>query len=275
MQGDSENFSPETNGSPLDPSSLPPPLPPPLPLAPPPPLSPRDIWTPRDLLLFIAFLPFAYLASDLLVLVGYSVLRPFMGWRATAEAAQKSTLFLLVMQFLFYAFILGFLFVAATVRHRQRFWQSLGWRKLTGKQAARWLVSGGGIAVLAGLALSIRPDNRSFPLEEMFSSQTAAIALAVFAVGIAPVVEEVVFRGLLFAICERTLGLYSAVVITAVLFATLHIPEYWPVWNHIVIIFAVGLVFSLARARTGALSPSILLHMGYNSLMIVGFFFSK
>jgi membrane protease YdiL (CAAX protease family) len=108
----------------------------------------------------------------------------------------------------------------------------------------------------------------------MFNSRAAILALGTFAIVIAPIVEEVVFRGLLFAICERTLGVNFAVIVTAVLFATLHIPEYWPAWNHIFIIFLVGLVFSFARGRTGALTPSIFLHAGYNSLMIVGFFFS-
>jgi membrane protease YdiL (CAAX protease family) len=265
MQGDSENLSSDSGGPTPELSAL----------LPAPPPAPRDIWTLGDLLLFITFIPFAYLVADLLALIGYSVLRPFAGWHATADAAQNSTVFLLVMQFLFYTFILTFLFVASTIRHRQPFWKSLGWQKPSGKQAVRWLLGGGGLAVLAGLALSIRPDTRSFPLEEMFTSRAATIALAVFAVGIAPVVEEVVFRGLLFAVCERTVGIYLAVIITAVLFATLHIPEYLPAWNHVVIIFVVGLVFSFTRARTGALAPSIFLHIGYNSLMIVGFFFSK
>lgn len=257
---------------PLDSDGRPPELPTRLPSVSP---APRDIWTPLDLLLFIVFIFFAYLALDLLVLIGYSVLRPFTGWHANAEAAQKSTIFILSFQVVMYALIVGFLYIASTVKHRQPFWESLGWRKLTGQQAAGWLAGGAGLAILAGLALSIRPDNRSFPLEEMFTSRAATIALAVFAVGIAPVVEEMVFRGLLFAVCERTAGEFLAVIITGVLFATLHIQEYLPVWNHIAIIFVVGLVFSYVRARTGALAPSVFLHMGYNSLMIVGFFFSK
>lgn len=237
-------------------------------------LAPREVWTLRDLLLFVAFIPFAFLASDLLVLTGYVVLKPFMGWRANAESAQKGTFFLLTMQGLFYLFILGFLLVLSRIQHNQPFWRSLGWQRPTTQQAAGWIAAGGGLAVLAYLAMAIHPDTRSFALEKMFTTRAASMAIAAFAVGIAPVVEEVVFRGLLFAVCERAAGLRFAVVITAALFATLHIPEYWPAWNHIVLIFLVGLVFSLARGRSGALTPSILLHIGYNSLMIVGFFFS-
>jgi membrane protease YdiL (CAAX protease family) len=39
-------------------------------------------------------------------------------------------------------------------------------------------------------------------------------------------------------------------------------------------ILAVGMVFSLARGVTGSLTPSIILHIGYNSLMMAGLFFS-
>jgi len=264
MPGSPENLSTETGGLPPGISPQPSVLP-----------LPREIWTLRDLLLFIAFIPFAYLASDLLALVSYVVVRPFVGWRETAEAAQKSTFFLLAMQCLFYIFVLGYLLLAARVQHHQPFWRSLGWRRPSGRQVGGWLVGGAGLAVLAFLALMIRPDSRSFPLEGMFSSRAASLAIAVFAVGIAPVIEEVVFRGLLFAICEAAVGLRFATIVTAALFATLHIPEYWPAWNHIVIIFVVGMVFSLARGRSGALTPSIFLHLGYNSLMIVGFFLAN
>jgi membrane protease YdiL (CAAX protease family) len=248
------------------------PFPPLEPITPP---APREIWTLRDLFLFIAFIPFAYIASYLLILLGYAVIRPWAGWHENVYEAQKSTPFLLTLQSLFYVFISSYLFLMAEVLHNQPFWRSLGWKRPTGKQIAGWLAIGSGIAVAAGIALTIRPDTSSFPLEELFSSRAAAIALGVFAVAVAPIVEEIVFRGLLFAICERTMGMFFAVVITAGLFATLHIPEYWPAWNHILIIFVVGLAFSFARGFSGALTPSIFLHIGYNSLMILGFFASN
>jgi membrane protease YdiL (CAAX protease family) len=65
-----------------------------------------------------------------------------------------------------------------------------------------------------------------------------------------------------------------AVVLTAVLFAGLHVPEYWHAWNHMIMILVVGLVFSLARGITGCLAPSIILHIGYNAFIMTGLFFS-
>jgi len=265
MAVEPENISTEAGGS--LPQSLPP-QPPVLPLA------PRQIWTLRDLLLFVAFIPMALLVSKFVVLIGYAALRPFTKWHAPAELVQSDTLFLLIMQCVFYVFILGFLFLLAKLQHQQPFWKSLGWTKPTARQVAGYLAGGSGLAVAVSLALLVRPDTQGFPLEKLFSSRTASFAIGAFAISIAPVVEELVFRGLLFAIFERLLGLHYAVVMTAVLFAGLHAPEYWHAWNHLLMILGVGVVFSLARGITGSLAASTILHIGYNSLIVTGLFVS-
>ena len=265
MPDNPENLSTEAGG----------PLPERLPPPPAPPLAPREIWTLRDLLLFVAFIPFAFLASNLLALMAYVVARPFAGWHENADRVQSNPLFLLTFQCLFYALVLGFLFLLSKIQHDQPFWKSLGWKKPARKQVLGYLAGGCGLAVLASLALAIHPDTQDFPLERMFDSRTASFAIGAFAITIAPVIEEVVFRGLLFAIFERAMGLRFAVVTTAALFAALHIPEYWHAWSHVLIILAVGMVFSLARGASGALTPSIFLHIGYNSLIMSGLFFSS
>jgi len=259
------NFSTEAGGLPAE--GLQPPRAP-LPLA------PREIWKPRDLLLFVAFIPFALLAAKIALLTGYSVLRPFTGWHAKVDSAQSDTIFLLVQQCVFYVLILAFFFLLARLQHQQPLWQSLGWKKPTVKEVFGYLAGGCGLAFAASFGLWLLPDTQSFPLEKSFSSRTASIAVGAFAVLIAPVVEEVVFRGLVFAIIERTVGLKVAVLTTAILFAGLHVPEYWHAWNHLLMILLVGLVFSLARAASGSLTPSIILHVGYNSLIMIGVFMS-
>jgi membrane protease YdiL (CAAX protease family) len=265
MLGEPENLSTETAGLPPEGHG-------PLPFVPP--LAPREIWKARDLLLFVAFIPFALLASKFVVLIGYVVLRPFAGWHVKVDLVQTNTVFLLIQQCVFYVFILGFLFLLAKLEHQQPFWRSLGWKKPTIRQMAGYLAGGGALAIAVGVALAMRPDTQGFPLEELFNSRTACYAIGGFAIAVAPVVEELVFRGLLFAFFERVAGMRWAVVATAMLFAGLHIPEYWHAWNHVFMILLVGMVFSLARGLTGCLTPSIFLHIGYNSLMMTGLFFS-
>ncbi len=238
------------------------------------PLRPREIWQPRDLLWLLIFTPFALLAAKFAVLFGYVVLKPLAGWRTSPEAAQSGTIFLLILQVVFYELILAFLVLLARIQHHQPFWRSLGWRAPAPRQVIGYFFSGCGLAVVVNLALWLQPDVKDFPLEKMFDSQATSYALAAFAIAVAPVVEELVFRGVLFAVFERIVGVRFAVLTTAILFAGLHIPEYWGAWNHAFIILIVGIVFSLARGLTGRLAPSVLLHIGYNSLMIAGLFFS-
>jgi len=264
MPSDPENLSTEAGGSPQGLSPQPPA----------PPLAPREIWKLRDLLLFVVFLPFALLASTLVVLVGYVVLRPFAGWHVPVDLAQRNPLFLLILQCVFYMLILGFLFLLAKLQHQQPLWKSLGWQKPTARQVAGYLLGGGGLAVGVSLALAMRPDTQEFPLEKLFNSRTASYAIGAFAIAVAPVVEELVFRGLLFAVFERAAGMRFAVVTTAVLFAGLHVQEYWPAWHHMLTILVVGMVFSLARGMTGSLTPSIILHIGFNSFIMTGLYFS-
>jgi uncharacterized protein len=80
--------------------------------------------------------------------------------------------------------------------------------------------------------------------------------------------EELIFRGVLFAFFQKNGGLRFAILGTAVLFAGLHIPEYWGAWDHVVLILVVGLVLSSTRGLTDSLTPSVILHAAYNATLM-------
>jgi hypothetical protein len=129
------------------------------------------------------------------------------------------------------------------------------------------------LSLLVQLAPPVLPDREDFPLLRLFSSPEAAYALTAFAVLIAPFMEELIFRGVLFRFFENLVGVRFAVAGTAILFAGLHVPEYWGAWNHVLLILLVGVAFSLARGLTGSLAPSVVLHVAYNAGLMVAFFF--
>jgi membrane protease YdiL (CAAX protease family) len=265
MLDTNQNFSPGAA------DSLPEGLPAPTPSIP---LAPRDIWGLRDFFYLMAFVPFALFGSKIALLMAYALLRPLAGWHSTADQAQTGTIFLLIQQCVFYFFVLTFLFLLAHFEHRQPFWKSLGWKTPALKGVLAGIAGGFALALVASFGLWLLPDQQSFPLEKLFNSKPASIAIGVFAVLIAPVVEELVFRGLLFAIAERVVGIKTAVVTTALLFGALHAPEYWHAWNHLLMITLVGLTFSFVRGFTGNLATSTILHVSYNTLIMMGVFFS-
>jgi len=231
-------------------------------------------WGLRDLLLFIAFVPVGLFAANLLVSLGYALLRPTLHWHLTKQQLSSNPFFLLALQTVFYGLMLAFIYFLVTVERWQPFWATLRWRRITIRQALGCLAGGALMTVAIALLPPVLPDSTRFPLESLFNSRAAAYAIGAFAILVAPFVEEVIFRGILFAIFEQQVGLRFAILITAILFGGLHVPEYWGAWNHMLLIFFVGLVFSLARGKSGSLAPSVFLHVGYNASMMIALFLS-
>ena len=236
--------------------------------------SPPRPWGLRDFFLFIAFVPVGLIAANILVLLGYALIQPAMHWRLSRQQLSTDPFFLLALQTVFYGLMLAFIFFLVTVDHRQPFWPTLRWRRITVWQALGCLAGGTLMTVVIALLPPLLPDAKQFPLENLFSSRAAAYAIGAFAILVAPVMEEMIFRGVLFAIFESQIGLRFAILITAILFGGLHVPEYWGAWNHMFLIFFVGLVFSLARGRSGSLAASVFLHVGYNASMMIALFLS-
>jgi hypothetical protein len=239
-----------------------------------PPDAAASLWTLRNLALFLAFSLIAFFCSNLCVLTGYALLKPWMGWHLSDRALGENPFFLIALQSVFYLFIFLYLYLLVVINHRQPFWKAMAWRQPTLKQTLACLAAGMVLAAAVLLAPPLLPEAREFPLERLFSSPAAGYAVGSFAVLVAPLLEELVFRGFLFRVFEHRVGLLFAVLVTAILFAGLHIPEYWGAWNHALLILVVGLVFSLARGLTGSLAPSVILHTAYNTCMVAGLYFT-
>ncbi len=225
-------------------------------------------WKGLDVALFLAFSLVWLLLSQFLSLAGYALLRPLMGWRTPPMALTENAVFVVAAQLVFYVPVLLYIFLVVVLQYRQPFGVGIRWRWPNFRLAVRLLLAGVLLAmvVLAGSALL--PDRKDFPMEKLFTSPSAVYAVGGLAVLVAPFMEELVFRGVLFSFFERLGGLRTAVPTTAVLFAALHYPEYAGAWTHISMILVVGLVLSLARASTGSLVPSFLLHTAYNATFI-------
>jgi hypothetical protein len=78
---------------------------------------------------------------------------------------------------------------------------------------------------------------------------------------VAPVAEEVLFRGYLLGKLKRFLPIWVAIIITSLLFAAVH-----GAWNLAIDTFALSIVLCVLRQTTGSLWASILLHMIKNGI---------
>lgn len=236
--------------------------------------APPHLWRPRDLLVFMAILCSGLVVCQLLMILGYALLRPFMGWHASISALEQNTFFLVGLQIVCYAFVLMCVYFLVVAHYGLPFWRGLQWRSLTLGQIGRYAGGGLLLAVAVQFIPALLPDNNTFPLQKLFNSPAAGYALGILSVFIAPFMEEIVFRGVLYAFFERLAGFRFAIVGTAVLFAALHVPEYWGAWGRVLVILVVGLVLSLARGITKSLAPSVVLHMAYNATLMAALFFA-
>ena len=87
------------------------------------------------------------------------------------------------------------------------------------------------------------------------------------AVTVAPLTEELVFRGLIFEGLERSWSTGGAVVGSATLFTLLHVPDTAHYWPATVMIFLMGSVAGVLRARTGHIGPAVGVHFGHNAVV--------
>jgi membrane protease YdiL (CAAX protease family) len=78
---------------------------------------------------------------------------------------------------------------------------------------------------------------------------------------IAPISEEILFRGYLLGKLRKYVPVWAAVLVTSLLFGIVHFE-----WNVGVDVFALSIVLCILRIQTGRLWPSILLHMIKNSI---------
>jgi uncharacterized protein len=84
---------------------------------------------------------------------------------------------------------------------------------------------------------------------------------------VAPVAEELFFRGMLYPVLRRRWGPGWAIFLNAALFALVHfIPLLLPG------LFYIGLVLAWVRERSGSVIPCIILHAIQNGLVVIGIF---
>lgn len=101
------------------------------------------------------------------------------------------------------------------------------------------------------------------------SSRAAAITVAIIAVATAPLVEELIYRGMLYSAFQKAIGQWASVGVVSAMFAGLHVVQYWPNAGAISSITLLSVVLTLIRARTGRLLPCVVVHLVFNGITSV------
>jgi uncharacterized protein len=146
---------------------------------------------------------------------------------------------------------------AALGLRRTRFWPAVGW-------AAVVL---GAFRLASAILVAIFGDPPEQEIAEEIKSEDAALALVGY-VGltclIAPIAEEVFFRGLLFPVLRARVGVAWGVLITGALFSVVH--ALGSPAEALIVLFVLGSGLCLLYLRTGSLLPCIGLHALNNAI---------
>lgn len=183
--------------------------------------------------------------------------------------------FLFGSNLIWYGLIFWFLYVTLGVLRGVPFWRSLGWKKLKSNLSAgkgspwAYFLTGCGLALFVAIASSQVHGTENMPIQEVLKNRSSAMLLMAMAVFVAPLVEETVFRGYLYPLFAKSFGMVPAVLLTGLLFGLMHGTQLGWSWGIVGLLILVGVIFTFARAYTGTVVASYLLHLGYNSMIAV------
>jgi uncharacterized protein len=191
------------------------------------------------------------------------------------------------------AFAYGLVLLCAGLLFRS-LWQrpvleGLHWLPRVALRRGWWLLALGLLCGLAnGVLGSMLPMPKDPPiLADMMKTPVGAWLMLIFGVTLAPLMEEIAFRGFLlpgfvhaFGALERRAIMSAAfakgvtvpasVVLTSLPFVLLHGAQVGHAWAPLLLIGLVSVVLCLVRLRTGSVAASTVVHGSYNLSLFLG-----
>jgi membrane protease YdiL (CAAX protease family) len=168
---------------------------------------------------------------------------------------------------------LGLIWLLVTEGRQRPFWKTVGFewpanfRPTVVLLACTWLA----IVLLAlGGLLTWKWGGNKTQLDLLVESSVGARwATAFVATFTAPLVEELIYRGVLYSAIERTLGTIIAILVVTLLFAGVHVFQYKDNIAVIAVITLLSITLTLVRAYTGKVLPSFIIHFVFNGLQSI------
>lgn len=229
---------------------------------------------------FLEMVAFFTLAAILLTAIQGIGALAVLHWNLLGKVTLKQLAydprFTIPMMALSYAAVL--LSAAALFR---RVWQrsfraGIHWN-LTGlRRNLAWLPALGlALGFVIQLASNYLPVPKELPVDAMFRNATDAWMVALFGILIAPVAEEIAFRGFLYPALRPWTGRVLAAILTSAPFALLHAQQVAHAWGPLAMVFLVSLVLVAVRERTGSVAASALVHACYNLSIFAVIFYAS
>ncbi len=227
----------------------------------------RAHWAYREIVSLAAVAVLSIFAAGQVALHFYTRANGAADLPSAVEALQQNPYWMLAVQAASWIPVLLYIYWVVVRRCRRKFAEGVGWTPPA--RPAKLYLAGGALLLLSVtlLAAGIGIPDESYPMLELFKDSEAIWMLGAFGVLAAPVIEEIVFRGFLFAALEHAHGAGVALAATSAAFALAHGSQYGWQWQNLTILFWVGLALGAVRLRTGSTKAAALVHASYNGLI--------
>ena len=174
---------------------------------------------------------------------------------------------LLATQFGWYVVVAFYMVMFVEGTYKRRFWDAIRWD--WPKKTWPSLVLLGIVLVLLQVLEKFFKLPKHIPMEDFLATPSAAILTAIFAVSLGPFMEELFFRGFLYPVLARKAGMLGAIAITSLTFGLVHGAQLAFSPGLVLVIFLVGVVLTIVRAKTRSVGSSLVVHISYNSTLVI------
>ena len=218
----------------------------------------------------------------LLVFIPVMIALPYMIYKVVSSGApspeaiqsDKTLLFLSVLGILpTHLITLAVTWMVVSEGGKRPFWKAVGfeWPEGTNKKLATLLYVGLalGLLGLAWLATTLYGGEKTQLDLLIESSMPTRFATAFVALATAPLVEEVIYRGVLYPAIEKATSTVVAVGVVSLLFAGVHVVQYYNNISVIIAITVLSFTLTLSRAVTGKMLPAFIIHLVFNGIQSI------
>jgi membrane protease YdiL (CAAX protease family) len=116
--------------------------------------------------------------------------------------------------------------------------------------------------VVVSFAGGFLNSKETLPIEELLKARVSILLFAVLGVLVAPLVEETIFRGFLYPVIARRLGIAAGIAITGTLFGLMHAAQLWGGWGQIALLILVAWCLRGCGRGPAPWRPAILCILG-------------
>ncbi|MCD4779678.1 MAG: CPBP family intramembrane metalloprotease [Candidatus Omnitrophica bacterium] len=128
-------------------------------------------------------------------------------------------------------------------------------------------------AFFSASIVSQRTIQPNTPLSEVVhsipNSKILSVLLILIATLLAPLFEEVIFRGYFFHVLKEYKSKLFAIFFISFFFGVLHFQQYWGDWAAMSFVMLLGFALTSVRALTGSTTSTVVMHYVYNIGVIV------